>query len=362
MPLFRKKNVPNVSTRAALPAPIANLLRESWWLLLVVLLGYLLLVLSSYHRGDPGWSHSATEVVIHNRGGAFGAWLADVLLYTFGVSAWWWTVFCLAAILWGYRRIDRITESSKPLVFLACIGFALIILSSASLEALRLHSLDIVLPHKPGGILGLSLGGWLMKTFGFSGATLLLITTMGLGVSLFTGLSWLNVMENIGAAFEWVYFKTIDGIHAAQDRRIGREIKKEREQKVMAAKKKQDDKAPLIITPHQSEVPVAKKLEREKKELEKQQEQQAKQAAQPMLFAEDEVPPAPAPVTKKTSATSVSLSDGSLPSLALLAPAPVAQESISKETLEFTSQLIERKLADFNVEVKVVAAYPGPVR
>ncbi|WP_348944083.1 DNA translocase FtsK 4TM domain-containing protein [Chitinibacter sp. FCG-7] len=361
MPLFRKKNVPNVSTRAALPAPIANLLRESWWLLLVVLLGYLLLVLSSYHRGDPGWSHSATEVLIHNRGGAFGAWLADVLLYTFGVSAWWWTVFCLAAILWGYRRIDRITESSKPLVFLACTGFALIILSSASLEALRLHSLDIVLPHKPGGILGLSLGGWLMKTFGFSGATLLLLTTMGLGVSLFTGLSWLNVMENIGAACEWAYFKTIDGIQAAQDRRIGREIKKEREQKVMAAKKKQDDKAPLIITPHQSEVPVAKKLEREKKELEKQQEQQAKQAAQPMLFAEDELPPAPAPVSKKASAASVNLGDGSLPSLALLAPAPVAQESISKETLEFTSQLIERKLADFNVEVKVVAAYPGPV-
>ncbi|WP_373976266.1 DNA translocase FtsK 4TM domain-containing protein [Chitinibacter sp. SCUT-21] len=360
MPLFRKKNIPNVSTRAALPAPVANLLRESWWLLLVVLVGYLLLILTSYHRGDPGWSHSATELVIHNRGGAVGAWIADVLLYTFGISAWWWTIFCVAAILWGYRRIDRVTESSKPLVFLSCLGFALIILSSSCLEALRLHSLTVELPHKPGGILGLWLGGCLMKSFGFSGATLLLITTMCLGVSLFTGLSWLNVMENIGAAFEWLYYKAIDGIQAAQDRRIGREVKKAREQKVQEAKKKQDEKEPLIIAPLQNEVPVAKKLEREKKTLEKQQEQQAKQAAQPMLFAEDDLPPAPAAPSKKAPMP-VNFGDSSLPQLSLLEPALQAQETISKETLEFTSQLIERKLADFNVEVKVVAAYPGPV-
>jgi S-DNA-T family DNA segregation ATPase FtsK/SpoIIIE len=31
------------------------------------------------------------------------------------------------------------------------------------------------------------------------------------------------------------------------------------------------------------------------------------------------------------------------------------------ETLEFTSRLIERKLADFNVEAKVLTAHPGPV-
>ncbi|WP_052190446.1 DNA translocase FtsK [Chitinibacter sp. ZOR0017] len=359
MPLFRKKNVPNVSTRPALPAPVANLLRESWWLLLVVLLGFVLLALTSYHRSDPGWSHSATEAMIHNRGGAFGAWLADVLLYTFGVSAWWWTLFLVAAILWGYRRIDRVTESSRPVVLLACIGFVFILLSSSSLEALRLHSLTLELPHKPGGILGLSLGGWLMANFGFSGATMLLFASFGLGVSLFTGLSWLNLMENLGAAIEWAALKVADGIQAAHDRRIGRMTKRAREEQVQAAKKKQDDKAPLIIAQAPAEVPVAKKLEREKKEQEKLQAEQARQAAQPMLFAEDELPPPPPPAPRKVVQPIVS--EGDLPALSLLTPAPQAQETISKETLEFTSQLIERKLADFNVEVKVVAAYPGPV-
>src|SRR6476646_3043898 len=53
--------------------------------------------------------------------------------------------------------------------------------------------------------------------------------------------------------------------------------------------------------------------------------------------------------------------DSPLPPLALLEDAPSAQEQISPETLEFTSRLIERKLADFGVTVKVLAAYPGPV-
>ena len=37
------------------------------------------------------------------------------------------------------------------------------------------------------------------------------------------------------------------------------------------------------------------------------------------------------------------------------------QETVSVETLEFTSRLIEKKLSDFGVNVRVVAAYPGPV-
>jgi S-DNA-T family DNA segregation ATPase FtsK/SpoIIIE len=53
--------------------------------------------------------------------------------------------------------------------------------------------------------------------------------------------------------------------------------------------------------------------------------------------------------------------DSSLPSLLLLdEPAP-EQETVPQETLEYTSRLIEKKLADFNVAANVVAAYPGPV-
>jgi S-DNA-T family DNA segregation ATPase FtsK/SpoIIIE len=50
-----------------------------------------------------------------------------------------------------------------------------------------------------------------------------------------------------------------------------------------------------------------------------------------------------------------------LPPLHLLDQATQQVEVVSADTLEFTSRLIERKLKDFGVEVKVVAAYPGPV-
>src|SRR5690606_16740901 len=55
------------------------------------------------------------------------------------------------------------------------------------------------------------------------------------------------------------------------------------------------------------------------------------------------------------------LPDTNLPPLSLLDEAPQTQETVSVETLEFTSRLIEKKLSDFGITVKVVAAYPGPV-
>ncbi|MBS1155038.1 MAG: ftsK [Proteobacteria bacterium] len=346
MAIIRKKNVPNVSSRAALPPQLANLLRESWWLLLVAVAIYLVLALATYHSTDPGWSHSAARGTIQNRGGVFGAVLADVLLYLFGLSAWWWVGFCFGAILWGYRRIDRVEDSSRPVALFACAGFIMLILASSSFEALRLHSLQTNLPLAPGGILGLALGGWLLGLLGFSGATLALILAFCLGFSLFAGLSWLDVMERTGDLLEGTFLRLRDTMQAANDRRIGRQAAEVRTERVSEEKKKQVDKPPIRIEPQQMEVPVAKSIA---KAIEKKAEEEKKKAVQPTLFELDDLP------SPGSDGNSIQ------PPITLLAPPPVAQETISLETLEYTSRLIEKKLADFNVEVKVIAAYPGPV-
>ena len=52
---------------------------------------------------------------------------------------------------------------------------------------------------------------------------------------------------------------------------------------------------------------------------------------------------------------------GSLPALSLLDPVEPSQETVSPETIEYTSRLIEKKLSDFGVSVTVVAAQAGPV-
>jgi len=55
------------------------------------------------------------------------------------------------------------------------------------------------------------------------------------------------------------------------------------------------------------------------------------------------------------------LPDTPLPPVKLLDEAAHDGEQVSTETLEFTSRLIEKKLSDFGVSAKVLAAYPGPV-
>ncbi|MBX9916652.1 MAG: DNA translocase FtsK 4TM domain-containing protein, partial [Nitrosomonas sp.] len=76
---------------------VARLLRESGLLMLMGAALYLVLIFFSYDRGDAGWSHSGDFNQIQNAGGHAGAWLADLLLYLFGASAWWWVAFFLSA-------------------------------------------------------------------------------------------------------------------------------------------------------------------------------------------------------------------------------------------------------------------------
>lgn len=342
MALFRKrkKNIAAASKRNMLPPHLAKVLRESWWLILIAVALYLILILATYNPADPSWSHTSSSVAkLGNRGGMFGAWLSDILLSMFGLSAWWLVVLCLISIKWTYHRIDHAQISSKPIVLTISAGFLLILLSSASLEALRLHSLKASLPLAPGGIVGTWFGSILYRAIGFAGATILLIFTLCIGISMSTGLSWTRLMEKIGYYLEKAAQWIILSIQALQDKKIGRQVETERTEKVLVEKKKQEEKQPIRIEPAQIEIPIAKPVE---KQIEKAQQK----AAQPSLFADY-----PQTLTQA----------GELPSITLLDPAPAMQETIDNETLEFTSRLIERKLMEFGVEVKVLAAYPGPV-
>src|SRR5215218_4066746 len=80
----------------------ARLVRESWWLLVVAAAGYLALILASYTATDPGWSFSGTGALIGNRGGVVGAWIADLSLYLFGASAWWFAIGGSVLVIAGF--------------------------------------------------------------------------------------------------------------------------------------------------------------------------------------------------------------------------------------------------------------------
>jgi len=155
------------ATRKPLPPKIAALLRESWWLLLVGAALYLVLILFTYRKSDPAWSYQAAGSLVANAGGKAGAWIADILLYVVGLSAWWLVFFLLAAVVWGYRRLDA-PEMDRRSLAVACGGFLLLITASSALESLRLYALKVSLPHAPGGVLGDLVSGLFSKGFGYT--------------------------------------------------------------------------------------------------------------------------------------------------------------------------------------------------
>ena len=132
--------------RNPLPPKIAALLRESWWLVFLAVALYLLLVLFSFHKGDPGWSHSVAADRIENAGGVIGAYVADLLLFMFGLSAYWTVVLCGSLVLWGFRRIEIVRETDRRSYAVALIGFSVLLLASCGLESLRLYTLKAALP------------------------------------------------------------------------------------------------------------------------------------------------------------------------------------------------------------------------
>ena len=252
--------------------------------------------------------------------------MAETLLYFFGLSAWWLVALAAFGILRLYRRVEAWELLNRRTLAVALTGFAVLIAASAALEALRLHTLSATLPHAPGGALGEVLARFTATAFGFTGGTLLLLVAIAASFSLFTGLSWLRFSEWVGAGVEWLYGAVRARIEARRDRQEGLLAAQVREEKVEEAKKAFEEHEPIRI---EMPPPVIAKSERIVRER------------QVPLFAD--------------------LPDSPLPQLSLLDAPDTHIERPTAETLEYTSRLIERKLLDFNVQVKVVAAYPGPV-
>jgi len=372
----------NVTERQPLPSRVVRLLSEARWLALAVLGLYFVLILFSFSKADPGWSHERVVVNVANLGGPAGAWLADLLLFIFGFSAWWWCI-CLLRVIWNSYR--RLTPGAVPVPqadldpehryegLIRAAGFVLLFTGSVGLEYLRMYSLHIDLPRAPGGVLGQLIGHSAHVAFGFTGATLLLLLLFGLGFSLFFHVSWLAVAERIGGAVElaidWSRLRYQD----REDRRQGEVAAVKRDEVVVNERAKHVDKHVEKAMEKTREKSVEKALD---KLLEKPFQQRVdnpfeKPGGAPAVRIEPQLSNATAAAVLTTAVKPEPLvkqarlfqdvTDGSLPPLSLLdAPAQV-QETVSIETLEFTSRLIEKKLSDFGVDAKVVVAYPGPV-
>ena len=304
-----------------------------------VLLVFWLLALLTYSPLDAAWSTSGSGGPVLNWGGRLGAWLADASYYLLGFSVWW----CLAAGVsaWLARLMHRLHGSALPDAqalnaltrFTASRGafwwgMGLLLLASTSLEWSRLYSLEAHLPGVGGGVLGYFVGALGLKWLGFAGSGLLAIFLGLVGASLAFRFSWARVAERLGA---WIYLQIEsrrEQREVEQDIAMGQQAAREREEVVLEEREDiaENYSPPVVIEPVLADAPKSERVAKER---------------QKPLFIE--------------------MPDNKLPQVDLLDGAQLRQETVAPETLEMTSRMIEKKLKDFGVEVRVVLAQPGPV-
>jgi len=297
------------------------------WLLAV-------LALATHSAVDPAFSTSGTGAALANKAGVAGAWFSDLAYFVFGYSAWWAVIVALRTWLGALAHVlrgDAATPASAPPgrhpVWLFWLGLALLLAASASLEWTRLYQWEAgVAGGNAGGVVGYSLGKLSQHVLGFAGSGVLWIAALVAGISLALRFSWLRAAEGIGAWVESLRERRVERIERAEDLRAGEQALRERELVVDVEHQLHEDHLPIVI-----EAPVI------------------------------EVPPSARVVKERQKPLFVELADTKLPQVDLLDAAPGRMESVAPETLEMTSRLIEKKLKDFGVEVRVVAASPGPV-
>lgn len=301
-----------------------------------------LLALTSYHPTDPAFSTSGNGAPVRNLVGSLGAWGSDLSFFLFGFSAWWFMVIGLRVWLGALARVLRGSDwPTEPSVsegppahpmprWMFWLGLALLLCASCALEWTRLYQWEGRVPGgHAGGVLGYSLGLTSQRWLGFSGSGVFWISMLVLGFAMAFRFSWLSLAERIGRSVESLRDSQLAQRARAEDERVGQKAKREREREHTLEQQVQRPSAhvPMVVEQPVVDIPKSERIAKEK---------------QKQLFTE--------------------LTDTKLPQVDLLDAAPRARgESVSPETLEMTSRLIEKKLKDFGVEVRVVTASPGPV-
>ena len=299
-------------------------LRESAIIAIAIVALVLFMALASYSPEDPGFSFTGTSGAVHNRIGVIGAWVADVLFFLFGRPAFLFPLV-LAAACWGLQqRLRADSGASRANTLVRILGFVLVLLASCALTTL--HWQPGVLRQSAGGVVGSLIGGGLAAGVDFLGATLLMIAAWMAGLSLAFGVSWLTIMDRLGAA-TWASIGSLRArLSASRDAAEGRERRQARKESVESAQKRSATRPPPRIEAPASVVEKSARVERER---------------QVPLFD----PP-------KAS---------ELPPLKLLDDPPPREPLYSAEALEALSRLVEMKLKDFAIDAEVVAVQPGPV-
>ena len=336
-----RKDVNTVAAGARTAGIRLHGFREGALIAFVALALYMVLALGTYSPGDPGWSSTGSSGTILNGGGPTGAWVADVLFSLFGLVAYLFPVM-LAYRAWRILRDSGAFAAFDPILLaIRSVGFLLVVIAATALAAMHIGAVSWQLPSGSGGMLGQSIARVVIQAFNVVGAQLLLVPLFLFGVTGFTDLSWLKLMDDTGrltmafsvrlhdlfiAVLVWQGAQ-LEAWRNRHTRPARRELKRERGVK----RRETIRKEPVIKTPEIRMVAATPAPS-----------ERAQRERQGSLFT---VP-----------------GNSQLPPLGLLDVQNQADRHRHEDgSLQAMSKILEMKLDDFGIDVQVKAVYPGPV-
>ena len=328
---------------------LINLINDIFWLMALMVTLFAFLALASFNMNDPAWSrgngHNASPI---NLAGLTGAYMADIGYYVCGYSVWW-AIFAAAITLYhsfrplNARSLNTSTEDKDYNVWLTLIGLIIMLIFSPILENLVwASSLDKELPLGTGGLIGQSLGKLLQFFFGMSGSLLISVFIMLMGFSLILQVSWLTVIEKIGAHLEWLWCKLLRKPHRLiaaipNQKTLRRVVKQAKNINASQIKK------PSLATSNRKSVTV-----------------RTEATIQPDLFKPEQPASSTAASVVKPSAP-INTEHTTLPDIDLLNKPEAQAPAVNTRHLQQTAEHIETKLKEFGVDVEVISATTGPV-
>jgi len=331
---------------------------------IIAALLYVLVCVATWSVNDPGWSQVGPEsVAVHNAGGRFGAWLADVLHQLFGYGAWLVPLLLGATVWMAMSPALEITrQHHKWIPTLRLIGLVGLMVGASGMLHARLPVREVSLA---GGGLGMLVGKTLQNNFGEVGCNLFLLILLLASITLATGLSWFWLMEKIGqgvlAATSWLHQHAQRWQHYRQRRAI----QKQRAQSRKRTENSAEDSLtlpPVALTlpdriePHLSATPerlVPHPGVPPEKGGKAVRREPVLSSLYPAASAVADEIVAPSPFAQRPAPA--------LPALSLLDKPKPQPSGYDEHTLEDLSRKIEFKLKEFRIECHVVDAYPGPV-
>ena len=375
---------------------------EAVLIAITLMAAYLLLALLSYHPADPGWSQTSWQGEVQNLSGSAGAWLADITMFTFGAFSY--LVPPLLVLLgWSlFWRPSRLLEVDYLTLGVRIIGFILTVLGMSAIASMNFNDMQ---NFSAGGLVGDVIASVVVPLFGGVGANLMLLCFVATGITLFTGWSWLTIVEQIGAtcigSVSAIYhFPTTLGHWLTggwrQPRNEGPDPLLEGGIGSMAFDDEDDDSEPHHSWTRGPKTKVQKSAQQEwlpeldddtfefDPQFDAEDDEPAAKPTrvvptrtrrEPAMISGgdddedlelpwvegDENTPAPVAVAPAKPKRRPQPAMEPLPGIELLDLPPAKTQMMSKDELDRMGRLVEAKLADYNVQAKVVGVYPGPV-